>query len=129
MEPIVTLDDVQRQPQPVSMLFRICHKHKKQINIRYWKDDNSSIASVYFDDELLASGCAENKDTAKLIAAKLALRKLSEVLPVEMAIDEDSVEIELRDAKKKLNEICFKRKWPKPVYRYILFLYFGSRHA
>ncbi|EOA30764.1 hypothetical protein CARUB_v10013907mg [Capsella rubella] len=116
LEPIVTLDDLEKQPQPVSMLFRICHKHKKRINIRYRKDGSSSIADIYIDDEFLASGRAENKDIARLIAAKEALRKLSEVMPVEMVIDEDSIGIELKHAKTKLNEICLKKKWPKPIY-------------
>ncbi|KAL1189689.1 Ribonuclease 3-like protein 2 [Cardamine amara subsp. amara] len=116
LEPIVTLDDLQKQPQPVSMLFQICHKLKKQINIRNWREGNSSVANVYLDDELLASARAENKDIARLIAAKEALLKLSEVLPVEMNVDEDSVEIGLKDAKKKLNEICLKKKWPRPIY-------------
>ncbi|CAD5323635.1 Double-stranded RNA-binding domain [Arabidopsis suecica] len=116
LEPIVTLDDLQKQPQPVSMLFKLCHKHKKRIDIKNWKDGNVSIAVIYLDDELLASGRAENKDIARLIAAKEALRKLSEVFPVEMVIDEDSVEIQLTHAKTKLNEICLKKKWPKPIY-------------
>lgn len=127
LEPIVTLDDLQKQPQPVSMLFKLCHKHKKRIDIKNWKDGNISIADIYLDDEFLASGRAENKDIARLIAAKEALRKLSEVFPVEMVIDEDSVEIELKHAKTKLNEICLKKKWPKPIYRYML-LQFGSIH-
>lgn len=115
MEPIRTLDDLQQQPQPVSMLFQFCHKHDKRIEIRYLKDGKSSVAVVYLDDECFGSGRAENKDIAKLIAAKEALRKLAEVT----VIDEDSVEIYLEDAKRKLYEICSKQKWPKPTYRYI----------
>ncbi|XP_010508890.1 PREDICTED: ribonuclease 3-like protein 2 [Camelina sativa] len=116
LEPIVTLDDLQKQPQPVSMLFMLCHKHKKRIDIKNSKDGNNSIADIYLDDKFLASGRAENKDIARLIAGKEALRQLSEVLPVEMVIDEDSVQIEFKHAKTKLNEICLKKKWPKPIY-------------
>ncbi|KFK39367.1 hypothetical protein AALP_AA3G235700 [Arabis alpina] len=116
LEPMVTLDDLQKQPQPVSMLFKLCHKHDKRIDIRYWKEGKSSIAGVYLDDECFGSGRAENKDTAKLIAAKEALGKLSESMPVEMVTDEGSQEVELEVAKRKLFEICSKKKWPKPVY-------------
>ncbi|CAA7042900.1 unnamed protein product [Microthlaspi erraticum] len=97
-------------------LFQFCHKHDKRIEIRYFKDGKSSIAGVYLDDECFGSGRAENKDIAKLIAVKEALRKLAEVMPIDMVIDEDSVEIYLEDAKRKLFEICSKQKWPKPIY-------------
>lgn len=129
MEPIFTLDDLQQQPQPVSMLFKLCHKHDKRIDIRYWKDGKSTIAGVYLDDEFFASGRAEHKDIAKLIAAKEALGKFSESMPVEMVIDEGSREVELEVAKRKLFEICSKKKWPKPIYRYILVLHFRSIHT
>ncbi|ESQ47837.1 hypothetical protein EUTSA_v10020929mg [Eutrema salsugineum] len=116
LEPIVTLDDLQRQPQPISMLFQLCHKHEKRIDIRYLKDGKSSVAGVYLDDELFASGRAEHRDIAKLIAAKEAVRKLSECTPIAMVIDEGSLEVELEDCKMKLNEICYKKKWPRPIY-------------
>lgn len=129
LEPIFTLEDLQQQPQPVSMLFKLCHKHDKRIDIRYWKDGKDSIAGVYLDDEIFASGRAEHKDIAKLIAAKEALGKLSNCMPIEMAIDEDSQEVELEVAKRTLFEICAKKKWPKPIYRYILVLHFRSIHT
>ncbi|CAA7031645.1 unnamed protein product [Microthlaspi erraticum] len=116
LEPLVTLDDLHQQPQPVSMLFQFCHKHDKRIEIRYSKDGKSSIAGVYLDDECFGFGRAENKDIAKLIAVKEALRKLAEVMPIDMVIDEDGAEIYLEDAKRKLFEICSKQKWPKPIY-------------
>ncbi|CAN8268947.1 unnamed protein product [Cochlearia groenlandica] len=116
LEPIVTLDVLQNQPQPVSMLFHLCHKHDKQIEIKYLKDGKGSVAGVYLDDELFASGRAEHRDIAKLIAAKEAIQKLSGSMPVEMVIDEDSIPVELEDAKRTLFEICSKKKWPKPIY-------------
>ncbi|KAF2547845.1 hypothetical protein F2Q70_00022816 [Brassica cretica] len=116
LEPIFTLDDLQQQPQPISMLFQLCHKHGKRLAIRYLKEGKRNIAGVYLDDEFFASGSAENKDTAKLLAAKEALGKLSECSPIAMVIDEGSVEVDLEDAKRKLYEICSKKKWPKPIY-------------
>ncbi|CDY54644.1 BnaA05g36100D [Brassica napus] len=116
LEPIFTLDDLQQQPQPISMLFQLCHKHNKRLAIRYLKEGKRIIAGVYLDDQLFASGSAENKDTAKLLAAKEALGKFSECTPIAMVIDEGSVEVEVEDAKRKLYEICSKKKWPKPIY-------------
>lgn len=116
LEPIFTLDDLQQQPQPISMLFQLCHKHGKRLAIRYLKEGKRNIAGVYLDDEFFASGSAENKDTAKLLAAKEALGKFSECSPIAMVIDEGSVEVDLEDAKRKLYEICSKKKWPKPIY-------------
>ncbi|CAH8353362.1 unnamed protein product [Eruca vesicaria subsp. sativa] len=116
LEPIFTLDDLHREPQPISMLFKLCHRQDKRLDIRYLKEGKSNVAGVYLDDELFASGSAENKDIAKLIAAKEAVRKFSECTPVAMVIDEGSVEVELEDAKRKLYEICCKKKWPKPIY-------------
>ena len=118
LEPIFTLDDLQQQPQPISMLFQLCHKHNKRLAIRYLKEGKRIIAGVYLDDELFASGSAENKDSAKLLAAKEALGKFSECTPIAMVVDEGSVEVEVEDAKRKLYEICSKKKWPKPIYRY-----------
>ncbi|KAL0743099.1 hypothetical protein Bca4012_084612 [Brassica carinata] len=116
LEPIFTLDELQRQPQPISMLFQLCHKHDKRLDIRYSKVGKSISAGVYLDDELFASGSAENKDIAKLMAAREAVSKFSECTPIAMVIDEGSVEVELEDAKRKLFEICSKKKWPKPIY-------------
>ncbi|KAF8103958.1 hypothetical protein N665_0182s0064 [Sinapis alba] len=118
LEPIRTLDELQREPQPITMLFHLCHKHDKRLDIRYSKEGKSIIAGVYLDDdqELFASGSAENKDIAKLIAAKEAVSKFSECTPIAMVIDEGSVEVELEDAKRKLYEICSKKRWPKPIY-------------
>lgn len=118
LEPIRTLDELQREPQPISMIFQLCHKHDKRLEIKYLKEGKSNVAGVYLDDELFGSGSAENKDIAKLLAAKEAVRKFSECTPIAMVIDEASVEVELEDAKRKLYEICSKKKWPKPIYRY-----------
>lgn len=121
LEPIVTLEHLQQQPQPVTLLFEFCQKHGKHVDIRHWRKDLKSIASVYVDGEFVASGSSEQKETAKLNAVKGALYKLSESMPDDFnafGINEidGCFEIEVANAKQKLHEICGKQKWPKPIF-------------
>ncbi|XP_058766603.1 ribonuclease 3-like protein 2 [Vicia villosa] len=58
LEPMVTLDDLEQNPQPVKMLYEICQKNGKKV-----------------DGELVASS-SEQKDIARFEAAKAALDKL-----------------------------------------------------
>ncbi|PRQ31940.1 putative ribonuclease III [Rosa chinensis] len=120
LEPIVTLEDLQQQPQPVTKLFEVCQKHGKHVDIKYWRDETKSIASVYVDGKFVASGSSEQKEVAKVNAAEIALYKLSKL----MRIDDVSIEViagidgsfHIEGAKHKLHELCGKKKWPKPIY-------------
>ncbi|KAJ6979473.1 hypothetical protein NC653_027580 [Populus alba x Populus x berolinensis] len=119
--PIVTLEDLQQQPQPVTMLFERCQKQGKNVDIKHWKNEAKSIASVYVDGQFIASSSSEQKEIAKLNAAKGALLKLSNSFPTNLnnvslldIFDGSSFEIE--GAKQKLHELCGKKKWPKPNY-------------
>lgn len=121
LEPIVTLEDLQQQPQPVTMLFERCQKQGRNVDIKHWKNEAKSIASVYVDGQFIASSSSEQKEIAKLNAAKGALLKLSNSLPTNLnnvslldIFDGSSFEIE--GAKQKLHELCGKKKWPKPNY-------------
>lgn len=121
LEPIVTLEDLQQQPQPVTMLFERCQKQGKNVDIKHWKNEAKSIASVYVDGQFIASSSSEQKEIAKLNAAKGALLKLSNSFPTNLnnvslldIFDGSSFEIE--GAKQKLHELCGKKKWPKPNY-------------
>ncbi|XP_027188018.1 ribonuclease 3-like protein 2 isoform X2 [Cicer arietinum] len=123
LEPIVTLDDLEQQPQPVTMLFEICQKNGKKVDIKHGRSATKSTASVYVDGQLFASASSDQKDIARLDAAKVALHKLEHMLPATAStvmfdccaggID-DTFEIEA--AKQKLYAICGTKKWPKPVY-------------
>ncbi|XWS09769.1 hypothetical protein CRYUN_Cryun39dG0017800 [Craigia yunnanensis] len=119
LEPIVTLEHLQQQPQPVTLLFEFCQKQGKHVDIKHWKTELKNIASVYVDGEFVASGSSEQKEIAKLNAARGALHKLSESMPVDLnafginGIDGSS---EIEGAKQKLHELCGKKKWPKPIY-------------
>ncbi|KAK2970945.1 hypothetical protein RJ640_004737 [Escallonia rubra] len=121
LEPIVTLDVLQKQPQPVTMLFELCQKDGKHVDIRHWRKGEKNIASVYVDGTFIASGSSEQKENAKLHAAKAALQKLADPIinRANMDICSELNGIgEIEGAKQKLNELCGKKKWPKPNYRY-----------
>lgn len=121
LEPIVTWEILQEQPQPVTKLYQLCQKEKKQLHIKQWKEKSVNFASVYVDDELVASVSSAQKDTAKLNAAREALKILAEM---NMQIDEvTNVTFDVGEnneiiaAKQKLFKICGSKKWPKPNYR------------
>lgn len=117
----MTLGDLEQQPQPVTMLFEICQKNGKEVDIKHRRNGDKSIASVYVDGHLVASAFSDQKDIARLDAAKIALHKLAHVLPAStMKLDfcagvDGTFEIEA--AKNKLHKLCAMKKWPKPVFK------------
>ncbi|KAL4333841.1 hypothetical protein GQ457_07G013260 [Hibiscus cannabinus] len=116
LEPIVTLKDLQQQPQPVTLLFEICQKQGKQVDIRHRKKGEKTIASVYVDGELVASNISDQKDTAKRCAVRGALSKLSKSMALDVGSFEIDEPFEMEGAKQKLHELCNKRKWSRPIY-------------
>ncbi|KAK8479463.1 hypothetical protein V6N13_134092 [Hibiscus sabdariffa] len=116
LEPIVTLKDLQQQPQPVTLLFEICQKQGKQVDIRHRKKGEKTIASVYVDGELVASNISDQKDTAKRSAVRGALSKLSKSMALDVGSFEIDEPFEMEGAKQKLHELCNKRKWSRPIY-------------
>ncbi|KAF4387039.1 hypothetical protein G4B88_024611 [Cannabis sativa] len=122
LEPMVTLEDLLQQPQPVTMLFELCQKHGKQVDIRHWRNESKNVASVYVDGKFVASGSSEHKEISKLNAAKLALCKLSKSLPnsidgLSQIMNGIKESFEIEGAKQKLHELCGKKKWPKPTFK------------
>ncbi|GFZ12537.1 hypothetical protein Acr_23g0009220 [Actinidia rufa] len=121
LEPIVTLDILQQQPQPVTMLFELCQQNSWQVDIKHWRKEEKDVASVYVDGSFIASASSEQKENARLHAAKIALEKLchpksNNKMSVDIYSSIDGTEIE--GTKHKLNELCIKKRWPKPSYRY-----------
>ncbi|KAI5444160.1 hypothetical protein KIW84_012685, partial [Lathyrus oleraceus] len=120
LEPIVTLQDLEQKPQPVTMLYEICQKNGKKVDIEQQRNGAKSTANVYVDGELVASASSDQKDIARLEAAKAALHKLERLLPATTMIRDCYVGIdgtfEVEAAKQKLYAICGIKKWPKPVY-------------
>ncbi|GFZ12542.1 hypothetical protein Acr_23g0009270 [Actinidia rufa] len=120
LEPIVTLDILQQQPQPVTMLFELCQQNSWQVDIKHWRKEEKDVASVYVDGSFIASASSEQKENARLHAAKIALEKLchpksNNKMSVDIYSSIDGTEIE--GTKHKLNELCIKKRWPKPSYR------------
>ncbi|KAL8469916.1 hypothetical protein ACS0TY_032690 [Phlomoides rotata] len=120
LEPMVMLDALEQQPQPVTLLFELCQKDGKQVDIKYWAKEEKIIASVFVDGQFVTSASSEQKENAKLNAAKDALRKLSYVSGEKININtvgQLNGDGEIEAAKQKLHEQCGKKKWPRPVYQ------------
>lgn len=120
LEPIITLDVLSQQPQPVTMLFESCQKEGKHVDISYWRNEEKLVATVTIDGKFIVSASSENKENAKLLAAKAALEKLSygSCDPLKDSIFEQlNHDGEILEAKQKLHELCGKKKWPKPKYK------------
>ncbi|KAJ4951630.1 hypothetical protein NE237_028462 [Protea cynaroides] len=117
MEPIATLETLHNQPQPVTTLFEFCQKLGKQVDIKHWRKGSKNIASVYVDGNLIGSCSSEQKEIAKLNAAKEALQKLWPSEFSEMKIEVRSGSVEIQGAKNKLNELCAKKKWCQAKYK------------
>ncbi|KAK9133292.1 hypothetical protein Scep_012820 [Stephania cephalantha] len=120
LEPIVTLETLQHQP--VTTLYELCQKQGKQVDIRHWRKGAVNIANIFVDGKLVGSGCSEQKDIAKINAAKEALDKLWKSLSLDTEVDivDESTVLdgkEIDGAKQKLNEFCNKKRWHKPTYR------------
>ncbi|KAE8734008.1 Ribonuclease 3-like protein 2 [Hibiscus syriacus] len=116
LEPIVTLEDLQQQPQPVTLLFEICQKKRKQVDIRHSRDGEKTVATVYVDGKFISSDSSYQKDIAKLNAVKGALLKLSKSMAVDVDLFGIDGSFEIGGAKQKLHELCTKKKWSKPIY-------------
>ncbi|KAI4388199.1 hypothetical protein MLD38_000552 [Melastoma candidum] len=119
LEPIVTHEDLQQQPQPVALLLMQCQRKGQVVEIKQWKDGSENVASIHVDDQLVASGSSAQKDIAKLNAAKLALEKLGRDEPFkteDVEMDEINGSFQIENAKQKLKELSRKRRWMKPIY-------------
>ncbi|XP_068664516.1 ribonuclease 3-like protein 2 isoform X2 [Aristolochia californica] len=110
LEPIITKETLQLQP--VTALFEVCQKRGMHVDIKHWRKGSRSIASVYVDGKLFGSGSSENKDIAKLNAAKESLKVLLNTIDLDIG----ETTVDEKDAKQKLHELCSKKRWSKPCY-------------
>ncbi|XP_027127283.1 ribonuclease 3-like protein 2 isoform X2 [Coffea eugenioides] len=95
-------------------------KDGKHVDIRHWRKGEKNIASVYVDGQFVASACSDQKENAKLHAAKAALQKLSYKTSEKIGRDiigEVNGSTKIESAKQKLHELCGRKRWPKPSYR------------
>ncbi|XP_043689346.1 ribonuclease 3-like protein 2 [Telopea speciosissima] len=123
MEPIITLETLPKHSQPTTLLYELCQKRGKKIDIESDEDIKSSswTAFVYVDDKLIGSGSSgQTKKIAKSNAAKEVLEKLL----WEFDHSETETEVghgidEIKGAKSKLNNLCRKKRWDVVEYRYV----------
>ncbi|CAI0436351.1 unnamed protein product [Linum tenue] len=123
LEPIVTLEHLERQPQPVTRLFDLCQKQGKHIDIKYWRSGTKTVASIFVDGSFVVSDSSDYKEIAKLDACRKAFDIVVSELPstdsstlAAGSSDYDGSTLTIQDPKQKLNEMCIKQKWPKPCY-------------
>ncbi|XP_023759539.1 ribonuclease 3-like protein 2 [Lactuca sativa] len=121
LEPMVMLNVLEKQPQPITNLYEACQKEGKIVDIKNWRKGERNIASVYVDGKFIASSSSENKENAKLHAAEVALSKLTRLKSTDamsLQMKDDSGEAtEIKGAKRKILELCNRRRWPKATYR------------
>ncbi|PHT69571.1 hypothetical protein T459_24675 [Capsicum annuum] len=115
LEPIIMLNMLEEQPQPVTMLFGLCKKDGKQVDVEHRKEGDKNIASVYLDGQFIASASSEHKENAKLQKKKMDVESIP-FQKKKMDVEFDQTK-ESEGAKQKLNELCQREKWPKPTYR------------
>nr|XP_043618764.1 ribonuclease 3-like protein 2 [Erigeron canadensis] len=117
LEPLVMLKVLEKQPQPITMLFELCNKDGKQVEIKHEKNGDKIIATVYVNGGSVASASSDNKVNAKLHAAEAALCILTRPNTNEHIYGDYNEDTEIEGAKQKIYGLCNKRKWPKPSYR------------
>ncbi|KAI4307976.1 hypothetical protein L6164_031098 [Bauhinia variegata] len=113
LEPMVTLDDLKKEPQPVTRLYEYCAKAHIKVDIKRSND----TSNVYVDGEFFVSGSND------LDAAKKALLEFGDpVLPanntweLKFWAEIDDTLNEIKEAKQKLCVLCRKKQLPKPEY-------------
>ncbi|XP_020576146.1 ribonuclease 3-like protein 2 [Phalaenopsis equestris] len=149
LEPIITVETPNQQP--VSHIYELCQKQGLSIEFKNWKKENINITNVYVDGELLGVGSSEQKPIAKLNAARDALQKLCHDEADRMDIAKCSSQSsrtledvatstqmngglvtgkadanggeEVDGSKQRLHDLCSKKRWQKPVYRYVITLF------
>ncbi|KAL6975259.1 hypothetical protein U1Q18_024053 [Sarracenia purpurea var. burkii] len=99
------------------MLFELCQKDGRQVEFKYSRKREKNIASVYVDGTFIASASSEQKENARLHAAKAALVKLCHSKSNDQVSDVFTSTTEIDGAKQKLHELCGKKRWPQPSYR------------
>ncbi|KAK2970943.1 hypothetical protein RJ640_004735 [Escallonia rubra] len=110
LEPIVTLDALLRQPQPVTMLNDLCQKNGmgRRVRFEYEKEGDEYVAFVIRDGISICSASSEKKKNAELHAAKKSLEKLFGPTACREYITEKISELnetgEIEGAKQKLND-------------------------
>lgn len=115
LEPIVPLEDLQEEPEPITESSRVCQKQGKHVKIPVALHETKSIASVCVDGKFVASGASANQVIAKVKAAEIATQCIHDTSVDVIAGIDGSLHI--KGAKHKLHNLCAKKKWSKPIYK------------
>lgn len=128
LEPMVTPDDLQQQPQSVTKLLQICQKKRKQVEIKQWRDVDISIANVFIVKSFLLISIfyiqlqASNIDLNKLGCSVPSINMMSTTnMEISIHTDKDGTQI-VKEANHKFYELCRTKRCPKPEYIYVPFL-------
>ncbi|XP_008449147.2 ribonuclease 3-like protein 2 isoform X1 [Cucumis melo] len=120
LKPIYTPEDLEAEPQPVTLLFEVCQKNGKQVDIKNREKGSRNVASVYVDGTPVASGSSKQKPIARLNAARQALIILSDSMDTKIktvvTIDGIDGSGEIEGAMQKLHDFCSRKKWQNPSY-------------
>ncbi|KAF8009115.1 hypothetical protein BT93_J0186 [Corymbia citriodora subsp. variegata] len=113
LEPIIGPEELEQQPQPIALLNELYQKQGKVFHIKPEKKGSTYEARAYVDGKVVASCSSEDKKSAKLRAARICLSQFAQREPVNRGFDGT---LEIAEAKKKLHDLCVKKKWSKPKY-------------
>ncbi|MQM09164.1 hypothetical protein Taro_042027 [Colocasia esculenta] len=91
LEPIITPDTFHEQP--VSALNRLCQQRGWSLDFKSWRNEDRTVVNAFVNGDLLGIGSSDQKQLAKLNAARHALQELS--LAILEAQEEEMWEKEL----------------------------------
>ncbi|XP_031490227.1 ribonuclease 3-like protein 2 isoform X2 [Nymphaea colorata] len=123
LAPMVTPETLQSHPW--TELLELCQKVGKELKLAMKVDKMGlNVIHVLIDGVRCGTGRNENKDLAKIAAARLALEKFRENQGadpiVEVIIDHPLCDgVDEDGAKHMLNVLCGKMHWPFPIYKLI----------
>lgn len=126
MQPIVTPETLPMHP--VRELQERCQQQAEGLEYKASRDGSLATVEVYVDGVQIGVAQNPQKKMAQKLAARNALLALKEK---ESAEAKDKAEAEEREKKKRnsgqtftrqtLNDICLRRNWPMPLYRYLFY--------
>ncbi|WOL09348.1 hypothetical protein Cni_G18101 [Canna indica] len=122
LEPIITSENMDEQP--VTTLYVLCQKQGKSIEFKNVRKGSLNVTNVFVDGKLVGTGFSEQNKIARLNAARDALQKFSTLqsgaddMEVNRLLTTGYEVLDEKDgSKKKLNELCAKKHWQKPLYK------------
>ncbi|KAJ8534431.1 hypothetical protein K7X08_016159 [Anisodus acutangulus] len=75
LEPIIMLNVLEEQPQPVTMLLGLSKKDGKQVDVEHRKEGDKNKASVYLDGQFIASEAEQALREKEMAQTNLQIEK------------------------------------------------------